>query len=130
MESGGPGRTVPQAGCATAPTAEAILDTLAVRGRDTVKRQRLIVPVVAAAALASGCAGWDMHDRGNDYQCGSAGSTEGHDSALAGRRGWSGCGADYAAAAVAHGIITERTPDPPASSAMGLGRRGNLAEVL
>jgi hypothetical protein len=130
MESGGPGRIVPQAGCATAPTAEAILDTLAIRGREPVKLPRLILPVVAAAVLASGCASWGAHDQGNDYQCGYAGSTEGYDNAFAGRRGWSGCGADYAAAAVAHGIITDRTPDPPASPAMGLGRQGNLDAVL
>jgi hypothetical protein len=70
----------------------------------------LIVPVVAAAALTSGCASWDARGRGNDYQCGYAGSTEGHDSAFASRHGWSGCGADYAAAAVAHEIITKGTP--------------------
>ena len=118
-----------QAECATAPTAEAIVDTLAIRERDTVKLQRLIVPIVAAAALASGCASWDTHERGNDYQCGYAGSTEGHDSDFAGRHEWSKCGADYAAAAVARGIITKRTPDSPASPA-GLGRLGNLAGVL
>jgi len=75
-----------------------------------VKLQRLIVAAVTAAALASGCASWDTHDRGNDYQCGPTGSTESRDSAFAGRHGRSGCGADYAAAAVAHEIITEGTP--------------------
>jgi hypothetical protein len=70
----------------------------------------LIVAVVAGAALTSGCASWDAHDRASDYQCGYAGSTEGHDSAFAGRHGLSGCGADYAAAAVAHEIITKGTP--------------------
>jgi hypothetical protein len=75
-----------------------------------VKLQMLIVPALAAAALASGCVNWDAHDRGNDYQCGHAGSTEGHYSAFAGRRGWSGCGADYAAAAVVHEITTKGTP--------------------
>jgi hypothetical protein len=69
----------------------------------------LIVPVVAAA-LTSGCASWDAHDRGNDYQCGYADSTDGHYSAFAGRHGWSGCGGDYAAAAVAYEIITKGTP--------------------
>jgi len=68
-----------------------------------------IVPVLVAAALASGCAGWDAHEN-NDYQCGYSGSTEGHDSAFAARRGWPGCGPDYAAAAVAQEIITKGTP--------------------
>jgi uncharacterized protein YjbJ (UPF0337 family) len=71
----------------------------------------LIVPVVAAAALTSGCASldarWDAQHRGNDYQCGNAASSDGHYSAFAGRQGRSGCGADYAAAAVAHEVITE-----------------------
>ena len=72
-----------------------------------MKQQILIVPVLAAAALASGCASWDAHDRSNDYQCGYAGSTESHFSAFADRLDRSKCGADYAAAAVAHEIITK-----------------------
>jgi hypothetical protein len=56
-----------------------------------VKLQMLIVPVVAAAALTSGCASWDAHYSGSDYQCGTAGSNDGHYSALAGRQGSSGC---------------------------------------
>ena len=74
-----------------------------------MKLQMLIVPVLAAVAFASGCASWNADD-GNDYQCGYAAPTRGHDSAFAGRHGRSGCGADYAAAAVAHEIITEGTP--------------------
>jgi hypothetical protein len=70
----------------------------------------MLIVMVVAAALTSGCAIWDTHDRGDDYQCGYADSTKGHDSALAGRHGWSGCGADYAAAAVADEIITKGTP--------------------
>ena len=70
-----------------------------------MKLQMLIVPVLAAAVLASGCASWDARDRGNDYQCGYAGSTGAHYSAFAGRQGRSGCGPDYAAAAVAYEII-------------------------
>jgi hypothetical protein len=58
-----------------------------------VKLQMLIVPVVAAAALTSGCASWHAQDRGNDYQCGYSGSIEG---ALAGRQLRPGCGAEYA----------------------------------
>jgi hypothetical protein len=76
---------------------------------DTVKLQILIAPIVAAAALASGCASWDTQDHGDDYQCGYAGSTKGHDSTFASRHGWSGCSADYAAAVV-YEIITKGTP--------------------
>src|SRR5690349_4787686 len=74
--------------------------------RKTVKLQMLIVPVVAAAALTSGCASWHAQDRGNDYQCGYAGSIEG---ALAGRQLQPGCGADYAGVNGASEIINERT---------------------
>ena len=72
-----------------------------------MKQQIFIVPVLAAAALASGCASWDAHDRGSDYQCGYAGSIEGHFSAFADRQDPAKCGADYAAAAIAHEIITK-----------------------
>jgi len=72
-----------------------------------VKQRIFTVPVLAAAALASGCASWDAHDRGSDYQCGYAGSTGGHVSAFADRQDPSKCGADYAAAAVAHEIIAK-----------------------
>jgi hypothetical protein len=96
--------------CATAPTAKAILDTLANRGRDTVKLQILVAPVVAAAVLASGCASCGTHERSNDYQCGYAAPTEGHDSAFAGRHNWSGCNADYAADTVANEIIAKGRP--------------------
>jgi hypothetical protein len=77
-----------------------------------VKLQNLIVPAVAAAALAAGCANWNAHDRGDDYQCGYAGSIKGHTSASAGRHGWSGCGSDYAAAAGADGLQGISTSKP------------------
>ena len=70
-----------------------------------MKQQLLIVPVFAAAALASGCASWKAQDRGNDFQCEYARSSEGLYSAFAGRQRRSGCGADYAAAAIGHEII-------------------------
>jgi predicted small secreted protein len=73
-----------------------------------VKLQMLIVPVLAAAALTSGCASWDGHDRGNDYQCGYGDSNETYYGVLAGRQR-PGCGTDYAAAAVAHETITRET---------------------
>ena len=88
----------PQPLCATAPTAGAILDTLAPR-RNAVKQQILIVLSLAPAAFSSGCAKRDAHYRADDYQCGYTGSNEGHYSAFAGRQGRTGCGADYAAAA-------------------------------
>jgi uncharacterized protein YjbJ (UPF0337 family) len=72
-----------------------------------VKQQILIAPLLAVAALASGCASWDAHDRGNDYQCGYAGSIEGPFSAFTDRQDWAKCRADYAADAVAHEIITK-----------------------
>ena len=71
-----------------------------------MKLQMLIVPVLAASALTSGCASWDGRDRGNDYQCGYGGSNEAYDGVLADRQRRPGCGTDYAAAAVAHEIIT------------------------
>jgi hypothetical protein len=71
-----------------------------------VKLQMLIAPVLAAAALASGCASWNAHDR-NDYQCGYAVSSESHYTALADRQDTSNCGANYAAAAGAHEVIWE-----------------------
>jgi hypothetical protein len=69
-----------------------------------VKLQMSIVPVLAAAAFASGCASWNAYD-GNDYQCGYA--SEGHYTALADRRHAFNCGANYAAAAGRHEVIWE-----------------------
>jgi len=65
-----------------------------------VRLQMLIVPVFAAAALASGCASWDARYRGNDYQCGSARPNEGHYGAVAGRPPASGCGENLQTLAV------------------------------
>jgi hypothetical protein len=75
-----------------------------------VKLQMFIVPVLAAAGLASGCASWDAHDRGNDYQCGYSGLTENH-GPFAHRQDGFGCGAEYAAAAVGQETV-EYTSEP------------------
>jgi hypothetical protein len=61
-----------------------------------VRMQMLFVAVLAAAALTSGCASWDARYRGDDYQCGYGGPTDGYYGALAGRQGRPGCGADFA----------------------------------
>jgi uncharacterized protein YjbJ (UPF0337 family) len=71
-----------------------------------VKSQMLIVPVLAAAVLASGCASWDAR-RGNDYQCGSASANEDYYGGFAGRQVRSGCGADYAGVDSGREIINE-----------------------
>src|SRR6266853_1273099 len=70
-----------------------------------MRPQLLIVPVFAAAALASGCASRDARYRGNDYQCGSARPTVIHDSAFAGRPPESGCGGNLETLAVARGMF-------------------------
>ena len=67
--------------------------------------QMLIVPVFAAAALASGCASWDARYRGNYYQCGSSRSNEGHYGAFAGRAPGSGCGENLDTLAAARGMF-------------------------
>jgi len=74
-----------------------------------VKQQILIVPVLAAAALASGCASWDAHDRSNDYQCGSAPSNEGHYGAFAGRPPGPECGENLETLAASRKISIGRT---------------------
>jgi hypothetical protein len=91
-----------------------------------VKLQMLIVPVVAAAALTSGCASWHAQDRGNDYQCGYSGSIEG---ALAGRQLRPGCGADYAGVDGDHletiaGLSTEN----PGLATLDDGRFASVAD--
>jgi hypothetical protein len=70
-----------------------------------VKLRISIVPVLAAAAFAGGCASWNARD-GNDFQC-EALSNERHRTAAADRQDTSDCGANYAAAAIAHEVIRE-----------------------
>jgi uncharacterized protein YjbJ (UPF0337 family) len=74
-----------------------MLDTLAKHWSNSVKQKSFLsAPAFAIAALASGCASWDGHYRGNDYQCGNTGWSGGRGDAVAGRQGRSACGADYA----------------------------------
>ncbi len=70
-----------------------------------MRLQMLIVTVFAAAALASGCASWDARYRGNDYQCGSARPTVGHNGAFAGRPPASGCGEALETLALGRGMF-------------------------
>jgi len=65
----------------------------------------LVVPVFATAALASGCASWDARYRGNDYQCGSAPSNEGHYGAFAGRPPGPECGENLETLAASRGMF-------------------------
>jgi hypothetical protein len=62
----------------TARTAAAIPDIFLAQIEDFVKLRTIIVPLLAAAALASGCATPDARSVGSDSRSGSVHSNEGY----------------------------------------------------
>jgi hypothetical protein len=64
--------------CATAPIAVAALCILLAPVEDFMKPQTIIVPLFAAAALASGCASTEARDGSNDFRNESVRSNEGY----------------------------------------------------
>jgi hypothetical protein len=68
--------------CVPPYRAAATLDTLLARVEHLTKLLTIIVPLFAAAALASGCASSDARYGGNDYRYGSVRSNERYDGVI------------------------------------------------